>query len=274
VTRLLIPLLGTLALAWSARAQSALFLLPEATSVELGGAIRLSTVAGTETEGAPEPWPGDRIAHFFARTASTQENRDDLAHEEGLETSAVWPAEHGGVLLLGIDLEPVVESVASASFREFVDRTAGETARAALGAIPEAGEIAILHSESAKALLRVEDEAKNIASIATSKTGQPVEIRPLMDPTALRPGADLAVRLHAKGPGGAGGVVIATNTTTGVAVRSVADSSSIANIHIESGGRWRLEFHVVEPNAAEDVEAEWIVHTATLTFDVTEEDAE
>jgi len=255
-----------------ASAQEALFLLPERAEIPLGARVSLSAAVGADAAAPALPWPHGRIEHFFARTATTQENRDTLEPVEGLDTVSAWPADHAGVLLLGIDLEPALETVTAEAFGAFVSRAVGEAGLAAVGELPEAGEVRILHTESSKALVRVAAPGETPPSIATSKTGQTVEIRPLMDPTAIVPGSDLAVRLYAKIPGAAGGVVIATNATTGETVRALADESGIAAVHVPSAGRWRMEFHAVGANQAEDAEASWVVHSATLTFDVVEED--
>ncbi|HZW09999.1 MAG TPA: hypothetical protein VFF69_08855 [Phycisphaerales bacterium] len=266
--RALALLVSALWPAGPAAAQSALYLVPERATVALGDSVRLAAATGVDPDAAPGPWPAERIEHFFARTAWTQENRDGLGRAEGSEVVAPWRAAEPGVLLLGIELADATESVPAASFAAFVDHALGETGRAAIGEVPAGGEVALVRRQSAKAVVVVESAGAEPASIATSKAGQAVEIRPLMDPVAARPGSDLAVRLHASIPGAAGGVVIATNTVTGDVVRATADSSSIANVPLGTAGRWRLEFHAVARSGDETARARFEVHTATLTFDV------
>jgi hypothetical protein len=245
-----------------ARAQEALFLEPASAVVARGEQIELTASAA----GVARAWPAERIHHFFARTAWTQENRDTLAGdgEDGL--TAGWTAELPGVMVLGCDLSPRVEVVTASSFSAFVGRVLPSSRRAAFGALPAAGEVSVRRVESAKALVRVEAAGEQPVSIATSKTGQAVEIRPLMDPTALAPGGDLLLKIYAAIPGPAAGVVLATNTTTGESLSVETDDSASANLTIPSAGRWRVEFHAVMP--IEDEDAQWLIHTATLTFDV------
>lgn len=265
------PLLAQwIALASLASAQQALFLVPEQGSVALGRAVPMSAVSGAGRDAAPLPWPEDRISHFYARTAWTQENRDTIEPEEGSPSVAAWTADRPGVLALGADLRERPEVVSAAAFGEFVSGALGESARASLGALPERGEVTLLRTESAKALVVVAQPGAGAASIATSKTGQAVEIRPLMDPTALIPGSDLAVRVYSRLGEATGGLVLATNATTGETVRAVADDSGIAILRIGGAGRWRLEFHAVaaHPGAGD---ARYALHTATLTFDVEED---
>lgn len=261
-------------------AQEALFLEPADATVAVGDGVLFSAVAGNEAQA----WPTDRVEHFFARTAWTQENRDTLEAGETLtplgaqggvdvplgaeavETIAVWPAELPGVLMLGCDFSPRLETVGADSFRAFVERVLPTSRVAGLGLIPAEGEVTIRRVESVKALVLVEAEGAHPASIATSKTGQVVEIRALFDPTAVAIGSDLAVKVYAALPGPAEGVVIATNTTTGEVTRAITNASATAVITITGAGRWQLEFHAV--SSIDDSEAAWEVHTATLTFDV------
>ena len=255
----------------AAAGQSATFLVPESAEIGLASPVRLSAVRGAEVDAAPEPWPAARIAHFFARTAWTQENRDALPPDEGSDATVTWPADRPGVLLLGVDLAPEVESIDAASFAAFMERSLGERARDALGALPAQGEVAVLHTESAKAVVRVRAGGATPTSIAASKTGQAVELRPLMDPTILIPGSDLVVKVYARLPGSSGGVITATNTTTGEVARVTTNDESIANIRVGHAGRWRLEFHAAARLEGGDAPAAWELHTATLTFDVPEE---
>ncbi|MFG0259085.1 MAG: hypothetical protein ACF8LK_01925, partial [Phycisphaerales bacterium JB041] len=186
-----------------------------------------------------------------------------------------WVASEPGVLLLGADLEPRDETVSSGSFASFLERVLPASRRAALAGLLEAdgprGDVKVHRVESWKALVRVEARDAEPVSIATSKTGQAVEIRPLMDPTAIVPGSDLAVRVYSRVPGPADGLVLATNVTTGEVVRAPTNETSLAVVPIDEPGRWRLEFHAVEPREAGPAGGdgpEWAVHTATLTFDV------
>lgn len=265
-----LALLALLCAATHAAAQTALYLVPHDAEASRDGAVRLAAHAGIDLAAAPLPWPGGRVQHFFARTGSTQENRDDLAPAPADETETSWPAREPGILVLGLDLEPALERIDAADFAAFIDRAVGSTPPEGRRALAGVQTVSFVRVESAKALVRVGGD-RQPSPVATSKTGQTVEIRPLMDPTTLLPGSDLAVRLYAKIPGAAGGTLLATNTTTGEQVRATADGFAIANVPIAAAGRWRLEFHAAALNADAARDAEWVVHTATLTFDVHEE---
>ncbi|MCC7387873.1 MAG: hypothetical protein IT431_03805 [Phycisphaerales bacterium] len=250
-----------------AAAQEARFLEPDSATVGLGDRVGISVFEG----GAARAWPAERVAHFLARTAWTQDNRDTLEALPALGKAgvpgAVWTADRPGVLLLGLDLKPGLETVGVEAFGRFLARALPAERRGAITpALPEGGEVSVRRVESAKALVRVSAEGAEPVSIATSKTGQAVEIRPLLDPTMLTPGGDLPLKIYGAIPGPAGGVVTATNTTTGESFPVALTEDATANLTIPSAGRWRVEFHAVAPD--ETGEADWLVHTATLTFEV------
>lgn len=254
-------------------AQHALFLTPSEARARAGTPVELHTV----TTVAAMPWPADRTAHFFARTAWTQDNRDRLDAPEGQPAAAAWVADRPGVLMLGIDLAPRVETIEADVFAAFVAHAFSPGAFGIAPAAEGAGApIDVLRIECAKALVWVEPDGPADGppgdtmpdSIATSKTGQPVEIRPLMDPTRLPPSSDLPVRVYASLEGATPGWVIATNATTNESVRTPVDSSLVAHIGLPSAGRWRLEFHALR--ALDGAGPSYEQHTATLTFDVQE----
>lgn len=286
-----IPILAT-----SALGQQAAFLEPASASVKLGEPVQLSVLDGE----ARAPWPGELIKYFFARTAWTQENRDTLAPDADGGSVATWPTERPGVLMLGMELGAEHTEVDASAFRQYLGRVLDDEARGQLGAVPGTGEVEVVRTATAVALVRVESDGPWPFSVATSEIGMLGQIHPLMDPTTLTPGSDLAVELEAmipapgeaernagddadrdgpaRAPGGReadgaeagereGGVVIATNTTTGEVVRAVSNQSDSAIIRIAHAGRWRLEFHAVA-RAGEGPDAPFLVHTTTLTFDV------
>ena len=92
-----------------------------------------------------------------------------------------------------------------------------------------------------------------------------VEIRALMDPTAVMLPSDIAVRVYVRGDGAPGVTVIATHEPSGASRSSAADARGIANVRLDRPGAWRVEFHSLEP--AEDDDADWVLHSGTLTFD-------
>ncbi|MCH7812731.1 MAG: DUF4198 domain-containing protein [Planctomycetes bacterium] len=88
----------------------------------------------------------------------------------------------------------------------------------------------------------------------TAKTGQKIEILPLIDPTGLRKGDHLPVRVYYEGVKVAGGRVSATvvplaapGTVLEVAAARPTDAQGTTWLPITRAGRWRVRFvHQVE----------------------------
>ncbi len=239
-------------------AQQAVFLTPSEATVRVGTTLELRTNAG----GADLEWPADRTDHFFARTAWTQENRGSVAAQEGDASTAAWVADRVGVLMFGLDLQPRTETLEAGTFAAFQSVHVSAERRVAL---PKEGSVEVRRVESAKALVRVEGDATEPESIAMSKTGQAVEIRPLMDPTRARVGSDVPLKVYSQIGGASRALVLATNTTTGETVRAQSDDWGIADVPIVSAGRWQVEVHAIRSMRGV---GSYELHTATLTFDV------
>ena len=105
--------------------------------------------------------------------------------------------------------------------------------------------------------------AGDASGVATTKRGERVEIRPLMDPTALVPETIVPVRVYVGGDAAPGGVVTATHLESGASQRVVADDKAIATLQIDVPGLWLVEFHAVRREG----EA-LVVYSATVLFEM------
>ncbi|QOI99889.1 MAG: DUF4198 domain-containing protein [Phycisphaeraceae bacterium] len=225
-----------------------------ALSVAVGQPVTLSLEQPAPGGATPLEWP-DSPAWFFVRLAGTQHNRsadEALTREDRTRLIPASP----GVAMIGIDLAPANESWDAERFREFT----GDAAK------PAAVEV----HRSATALVRVThaDGSPAHDHTPTSKSGQQVEIRPLMDPTSLLPGSDLPVRVYVRGVGAAGARVIARHALTGERVETVADDKGIAHLRITHPGVWTIESRSLV--APRDQGQAWIAAFATLTFEAPE----
>ncbi|CAG0951932.1 hypothetical protein PHYC_00245 [Phycisphaerales bacterium] len=238
--------------------QDAVVLRPSTYSTTQGGEVR---VAASAPAGPQTDWPAD-IEWFFVRLAGTQENRgpgDGPAPARGQphRLSLGLP----GAAMIGLDLKAATQIWPPAALSTFAARAGTEDPCAKSDA-----RVQLLRS--ATTLVRVSDaDGKPAAdSTPTSKSGQQVEIRPLMDPTSMLPGGDLPVRLYMKGTAAGGGVISATHLESNTTQQATADSGGIALLHIERPGEYRLELRVLRPLAESD--AAWQAGIATLTFEV------
>jgi hypothetical protein len=173
-----------------------------------------------------------------------------------------------GVAAVGLDLAPEVVSVEAGAFAEFRKLKTASAPPVKPG--PRApGVVRVRRLESMGVLVRSAEPGMepSASQMATAKSGQRAQVRVVMDPTALRAGSDVPVRVYAEGRAVAGGLVTATNVTTGEAQTVTCDSSGIGLVHIGAVGSWRVEFHHVV--ASPDGDADWNAYTATLSFEVT-----
>jgi hypothetical protein len=251
-----IALLGVL-LAPFADAQDAVLLTPTAHTVRQGETLRLNIEERTPAAALAAPWPAE-LSWFFVRLAGTQENRtaEVPPRERPQELTPALP----GVAMIGVDLPPRESKWTPDEFASFARVTGCDDA-------PPATDAKVLILASATTLVRVNDAAGVTAddTTATTKSGQKVEIRPLMDPTTLAAGSDLPVRVYVQGEAVRDAIVLATHTPSGATVRARADTKGIAHLRIDQPGAWRIELRSLRaPTKDAD---RWTIASASLSFE-------
>lgn len=250
------------------------FLAPERFQVDAGQIVGLHWAAGPAATAAPTPWSEATVDWFFIRGPGEQENLHEVRPSDAAGRIVPVSNRRAGVTLVGVDAVAPVGELSREEFESFLTANAvhGLSEAPALRA-PNARPVRVQRVESAKTLIRVLDPGgapPRHSAVATSKTGQRAELRALFDPTMLRPGSDLAIRVYVNGSSVAGAGVRATHLASGARQDVVADPHGIAVVHIGQRGVWRLEFHAArtpEPG----VDADWTLYSATLSFEVTRE---
>lgn len=253
--------LVALVVAHGAFAQEPLVLRPGSFSAVQGREIALATETVQAKGTVASDWP-TAVDWYFIRLAGTQENRgpqDAPRPAAGEPHKVVFPVP--GTAMVGLDLTPQTQLWSPAALSSFARESGVHDPCATSDA-----KVQLLRS--ATTVLRVNDGAgkPSADTTASSKSGQQVEIRPLMDPTTMLPGGDLPVRLYMKGSAAGGAVVAATHVATGAGQQATADPSGIALLHIAQPGEYRLELRVLRPLAESD--AAWQAGIGTLTFEV------
>jgi uncharacterized GH25 family protein len=104
------------------------------------------------------------------------------------------------------------------------------------------------------------------SAIATSKSGLAAEIRPQFDPTAAPVGSDLPLTVYVDGDKCPGAKIQATSLSTGQTTTMTASPSGSAHFAVTDTGVWRVEFHHLQ--APPSGGAEWVLYSATLTFEI------
>ncbi len=268
--RSLVVLASGLALVATGSAQAVRTLLPDRHELSAGSSVdlRLAEEAGGERTTAA--WPAERIRWFFVRVAGTQENFDAYTPlRKGLDFARVRVA-HAGIALVGLDLRPRIEEVPAKELTEFLAKRVGpRTLPVGWRWTMERETVRVRRFESTKLLLRSVDEKGWLPSSADAqgKSGQRVEIRPLADPTAVRVNRVLPVRIYLPPGGSDGARVIARHVPSGRVQTFLTRPGGTGHFTVDAAGLWTIETHHARP-LLNDEEADWEIHTATLSFEV------
>jgi hypothetical protein len=207
-------------------------------------------------------WPGE-FEWFLVRVAGGQTNRQSLISPQLLLSES-------GVTLLAADRKPRIEEVTPRELRTFFRSRVGPATLpgVSLGRGGEQG-LRVRRLESSKLLVRVVGEEGWLSNSATaqSKTGQRVEIRPMGDPTSVKVRTDMPLRIYVPNPEKAGTKVIARNLASGKRQTFLTDRVGTGYFTVDQPGVWLVETHHAR-RLFDDPEADWEIHTATLTFEV------
>lgn len=266
------------------------YLVPDQYYVEPGREVHVRLVQVAAPGGdMVRAWEEHPAQWFFVRTGASQDNFDDVPlaggrREPGPDGRAQEaPPASVRILIactamIGVDLRDTIVEASRQSLLAFAG-DAADGGRAsirdlALLAHPDGTAVIRLRRvESAGAVLRSGQRGHDLARpVATAKTGQNVEIRLLMDPVAALVGGDIPVRAYVLG-GGHEGRVFATAMRSGRVQEFATDERGIGAFALDEPGPWRLELHHLAP-AENDIEADWILYTATMTFEARNEGAD
>lgn len=243
------------------------YLTPSKYVASLGEKVFVHFDRGSAVAAQPVAWPAAQVEWLLIRGGGDQENRHQVPADgpDGAQVSV--RIEHPGVTLIGADLSPTVFELPRQELREFVRQyAAGAPADLRL---PEDRQcVRVRQIASAKTFVRVTDGSTVFGSspIATGKSGQVVEIRPLFDPTNVQVGSDLPLRLYIDGDKAVGVRVQATHVSSGRTASFLSDAQGTGWFRVVATGVWRVEFHQVR--APTETNDEWTVYSGTLTFEV------
>ena len=246
---------------------TALFLTPDQYGPQAGQMLNLHFEAGPAKDARPTAWPTDEIEWFFVRGGGEQENLATVRPERAADNFVALPLAHRSVTVFGTNRTAILKDVTGAEFRTFCE--------ANLGTLPQAAKdlradsvLRVRQISSAKLLVRAyATEAPEPSAIANRRTGQKVEIRPLVDPTAARVGSDFPLFVYVDGVKQPGAKVQVTCVATGKTQSFLADDEGSGHFRVTDPGVWRVEFHQAQP-LTDDASATWEVYTGTLSFEV------
>ena len=224
----------------------------------------------------------DRVASAHLLGASSAERIDDLSTSETSLVLRHRPTT-AGQRVVAVELFPRSMRESAASFRRYLEL---EGAPEALARVDREG---LLRGRDS-VTRRYAKYAKTVVEIGTNGprafvriAGHPLEFIPQADPTRLRAGDTLRVRLlyhgqplvgirvHSDVVDSAGSPPAATGATQGTAASTasttdyVTDADGLIRVPITRAGLWNVRtIHIVQADAASG--ADWDAHWATLVF--------
>lgn len=251
--------LSTLRVAAVTATPEATYLMPERFVAVPGAPVVVHLQKGTAlAPGQPMPWTPDHVSWFFVRTTLTQENvaPDELVRvgESGVRVVVA----EADAAVVGLDIACGLAHVGPGEALAI----GGEPARAV------ASDRTVWLRRSARTVVRVAPAGAiwTPSPAAVSRTGQMAEIRPLMDPTMIRVGGDLPLRIY--GPlGGAEVRFVARRLPDGPPQFVTSNAAGFARIRIDSAGPWLVAFHRYEADRTAQ-HYDGVLYSGTLTFEV------
>lgn len=231
----------------------------------VGSSIDLSIQATRPAAGrATSSWPEGEIKWIFERADGTQRNQDTLPAAGAAKDRASITLRQAGVTMVGLDFKPREFMLDEAQLGELLKRFPGAAGEKKIDGATKSG-LRVRHESSATTLIRSLDSDESSA-IATSKSGQRAEIRPFMDPTLMKVGGDLPVKVYADGDKAAGARVRVV-PPGGDAIEHVSNPSGMVTISINASGVWRVEMEQLVL-AKHEPAVDWIFYASSLTFEV------
>ncbi len=265
------------ACAWAAMAADlpVMYLTPETYTPTVGQPLLLRAQLGTPLRAADTAWPQDRLASLFVLGGGTRLNRPTLPPSARDVNATEVTIAHPGVTVIGCNEQPQVTALTGEELRGFLRQNlAAADENPEVQALAGVKQVRVRRIASAVTQVRSPEAGLRAPSpLALAKVGLRNEIRPLMDPTATPVGRDVAVRVYVEGSKVAGAKVQATNLAQGTTQDKRTDDTGATYFTMTAAGTWRIEFHVAQ-KLSDDPEADWLVRSATLTFETPAEGKE
>jgi len=240
------------------------WLLARSSAVPPGATVTLDLTSGMAFPANETAIKPERISRAAVRLAGeTAELKDRSAAAKSLQftTRLAKP----GVATLWVELAPKSIDLTPDQVKEYLDEIgASEALRRQWAEMPAPRRWRELYSKHAKAYVRVGQPAEDRSW--AEPVGMALEIVPEKDPTALRPGEDLPVRVLRNGQPVASFAVGLVGPDNAHGVLKTTDGQGRATFTIPRAGRWLLR--ATDVRRSTKPEADWESDFTTLTFEV------
>jgi uncharacterized GH25 family protein len=240
------------------------WLLARPSAVQPGTAVTLELTSGMAypaPETAIKPERVSRAAVRLAGSTSDLEDRRSAAKFLRLTAKPASP----GIATLWVELAPKSIDLTPAQVQHYLDEIGASAAlRQAWTEMPEPRRWRELYTKHTKAYVRVGLPAEDRSW--AEPVGMSLELVPEKDPTALRPGEVLPVRLLRNGAPVAGFAVGLVGPGSAHGILKTTDAEGRATFPIGRAGRWLLRTTHVRRSTKP--EADWESNFTTVTFEV------
>lgn len=258
------------------------WLIPDAFAVTPGGRIALRGQTSSLFPSSLSAVTPDRIVAARVVTANTAVTVQGVS-VLGSSLRLMHPVSAEGQHVVGVQLAPRTVRESPASFRRYLDLEGAPEARLRYereGLLPPVGGDSITrrYAKYAKTVVEVGRGPRAFERVLN----HPLELVPLSDPSALRIGDTLRVRMvllgkpAADAPLHAGSVPKSATALTDTAAarraaardtKLVTDADGVALVVVTQPGLWNIRTLQIVP-AAKGSGVDWDVHWATLVFSV------
>ncbi len=238
------------------------WLVPLDASVQAGRRVTLETSSGMDFPAPGSAIEPERVAVANWRTGTATGVLGTLKRgAQRSQFSFAPPAGTSGLLVAWMSLKPRTIQLTDAQIDEYMDEIgATPELRAQAQAAKGAGRWTEIYAKHAKAFLRVGDGGGAGWEVPV---GAPLELVPLADPTMVKPGESLSVRVLLKGAPVAGLPVGRMREGSKARAYAVSGADGVVRVPLDAAGRWLLyTVHLVrEPGPSR-----WRSEFATLAF--------
>lgn len=240
------------------------WLLARSSAVQPGTSVVLDLTSGMAFPANETAIKPDRVARAGIRVAaSTSDLKDRRTAAKSLQFTARLAKP--GVAVAWVELAPKSIDLKPDQVKEYLDEIgASEAVRRAWKEMPEPRRWRELYSKHAKAYLRVGQPQEDRSW--AEPVGMALEIVPEKDPTSLRPGEELPVRVLRQGQPLPSFAVNLARQGDRRGTLKTTDGQGRVTFPIAKAGRWLLRATEVRRSARP--EADWESDFTTLTFEV------
>lgn len=240
------------------------WLLPAKFHVAAGGKIELALTSGMAYPASETAIDPARVERAGVRLVG---NTTTLAvGEKGKDALALaGPLASAGIATLFVELHPRTLDLEPKEVDEYLAEIgAAPSVRERYIAAPAPRRWREAYTKHAKSFVRVGEPSSDRSW--AEPLGLAFELVPESDPTALKPGQELAVRLLRAGKPAAGMAIGLVREGSPEGVLRTTDDAGRATFALPQAGRWLLRATELRPIEGKDVD--WESDFTTLTFEV------